>query len=324
MVVEEVIINQVKINMGCQKGDKILVLSDVFDNNICPDGINRLSFAQFYYKVLKNHGYSTEFFAYPNTGKSGSEPIAKVSRMMLGYDIILLLNYYSLSHTNARRNASNNGARIASMPGFTPSMYDDIMAADYTHIKNLTHKVTKVLNNSLFARITSRNGTNLELELQCAESDTGIYTKAGDWGNLPAGESCLAPKNAKGVYVVPKNWRKGLDSDLTLLIEDNLLKEVIGKGVFVKRFKKDVIEVNGFDYVAELGVGTNNSANRKFNILEIEKKLGTCHIAFGDNTSFPGGRNECDLHADFIIPEPNILLDDSKYLLKNGNLFSNI
>ena len=46
----------------------------------------------------------------------GTEPPKHVSNEMLHYDVILIPTTKSLSHTKARKNASNKGARIASMP----------------------------------------------------------------------------------------------------------------------------------------------------------------------------------------------------------------
>jgi leucyl aminopeptidase (aminopeptidase T) len=40
--------------------------------------------------------------------------------------------------------------------------------------------------------------------------------------------------------------------------------------------------------------------------LETEKIKGTCHIAFGNNTEFPGGKNQSQNHMDFLIAKPTI------------------
>jgi leucyl aminopeptidase (aminopeptidase T) len=54
------------------------------------------------------------------------------------------------------------------------------------------------------------------------------------------------------------------------------------------------------------------------NVLEDEKVLGTCHIAFGDNSTF-GGKVRAGIHVDGILLRPTIKLD-GKILMKNGQL----
>jgi leucyl aminopeptidase (aminopeptidase T) len=72
-------------------------------------------------------------------------------------------------------------------------------------------------------------------------------------------------------------------------------------------------------FIAEFAIGTNPNARITGNLLEDEKVLGTCHIAFGDNTSYPGGTNESVLHIDTIVISPTIILDD-KTIMENGRL----
>jgi leucyl aminopeptidase (aminopeptidase T) len=40
-------------------------------------------------------------------------------------------------------------------------------------------------------------------------------------------------------------------------------------------------------------------------------------VAFGDNTSYPGGKNASCLHMDVIILKPTIALD-GRTIMKNG------
>ena len=70
--------------------------------------------------------------------------------------------------------------------------------------------------------------------------------------------------------------------------------------------------------VAELGIGTNYKAKIRGNILEDEKVLGTCHIAFGNNKHF-GGKVDVPFHVDFVIQNPTIYSDDV-LILKDGKL----
>src|SRR3989338_2171824 len=55
------------------------------------------------------------------------------------------------------------------------------------------------------------------------------------------------------------------------------------------------------------------------NILNDEKVLGTCHVAFGNNSSI-GGRVYSKLHLDTVLQKPTIVAD-GEILMKKGRFF---
>ena len=75
---------------------------------------------------------------------------------------------------------------------------------------------------------------------------------------------------------------------------------------------------NSFN-LGEFGVGTNPFAKITGCTLEDEKVLGTCHFAFGDNTSYEGGTIDSTIHLDVIIKKVTVKLD-SKIIIKEGKL----
>lgn len=70
--------------------------------------------------------------------------------------------------------------------------------------------------------------------------------------------------------------------------------------------------------LAEFGIGTNPKARLIGNVLEDEKVLGTCHVAFGDNSTF-GGKVLAGIHVDGILLKPTIKLD-GKTVMEKGRL----
>jgi leucyl aminopeptidase (aminopeptidase T) len=52
--------------------------------------------------------------------------------------------------------------------------------------------------------------------------------------------------------------------------------------------------------------------------LEAEKIRGTVHVAIGDNFHM-GGAVKADMHEDFVIPSPTLMLDN-KLVMKNGKM----
>jgi aminopeptidase len=57
--------------------------------------------------------------------------------------------------------------------------------------------------------------------------------------------------------------------------------------------------------------------------LEAEKILGSIHIAFGNNTDMPGGRNPSRNHMDLLISKPTVKVTsqngEESLILKDGD-----
>ena len=77
--------------------------------------------------------------------------------------------------------------------------------------------------------------------------------------------------------------------------------------------------------IGELGIGVNAGAHITGNMLEDEKSLGTAHIAFGNNSDFPGGgKNNSRIHRDYLFYRPTMEVqyaEGSKKLLMNRGEF---
>jgi leucyl aminopeptidase (aminopeptidase T) len=58
--------------------------------------------------------------------------------------------------------------------------------------------------------------------------------------------------------------------------------------------------------IGEFAFGINPKARLADEFLEAEKLFGTIHIAFGDNSDFPGGQNPSKNHLDLLISKPSV------------------
>ena len=70
--------------------------------------------------------------------------------------------------------------------------------------------------------------------------------------------------------------------------------------------------------VAELGIGTNERAIPSGNVLEDEKLLGTCHVAFGASAGI-GGTVQVPVHLDCVVLKPDVSVD-GEALVRAGEL----
>jgi len=252
----------------------------------------------------------------------GAEPPKYVADEMLKYDVILMPTTKSLSHTKARENASKKGARITSMPGITINMMKRALNVDFNKIKQYNKQLISTLKNKNKIKITTKKGTNIEFYKKGRKwiGDDGIYTKKGAFGNLPAGEVFIAPLEGKtnGTIIVDASV-SGLgkvDKNIIIAVKDGFIVDVNG-GLVAKSFKKS-LKNKLYKNVAELGIGTNYKAKVSGEVLEDEKILGTCHIAFGNNKHF-GGKIDVPFHVDVVVKNPTIY-SDNVLIMKNGRI----
>ncbi|MEI6206118.1 MAG: aminopeptidase [Desulfuromonadales bacterium] len=242
-------------------------------------------------------------------------------------DIIVALANNSTSHTRFRALACAAGCRFASLPHFDPDMFHTSMKVDWSALAVRTAKLVKVVNQAEWIRVTTPNGTDMKIckERRSAEGDDGLLTKAGSFGNLPAGEAYLAPLEGKshGVMVVEWGPTRKLDEPLRLNVERGVVVSIEGNDCHRQKLERKFEENPNCRNIAELGIGTNDRANRPDNVLEAEKILGTIHIALGDNSGF-GGTVCAPFHEDYVFYHPTLTgimaNGDEKIIIDAGTL----
>ncbi len=203
------------------------------------------------------------------------------------------------------------------MPLFDISMLEGPMNVNWKLLSQRTKKIAKIVNKAESIELKTHNGSYLffSKKRRKALSDTGIMTKPGSFGNLPAGEVFVAPLEgtANGTLILEWAPTRKLESPIKLNVKNGVVVDVLGNESYTKylleKFSENINNAN----IAEFGIGTNDAAKRPDNILESEKILGTVHIALGDNSSF-GGMVKTPFHQDFVFFKPTVTLID-----KNGN-----
>ncbi|MGN9164349.1 aminopeptidase [Tissierellaceae bacterium HCP3S3_D8] len=297
--------------MNVKENETVLILTDD----------NKIEIGRSLYDEAKKLAKEAVLMVMNSRKVSGEEPPKEVAEAMKNFDVIVCPTSTSLTHTNAKINAINNGARLASMPGITKNMFEEgAITADYKEVEALTLKFTDLLTKAKKAKIIKENYV-LEMDLQDRNGipSTGVYKNPGESGNLPSGEAYIAPleDSANGEIIID-----GSMVGVGILQTPLYAKIKNGKLVELKGEDSDKLQVL-FDNernstIGELGIGTNPAARLTGVILEDEKIYGTIHIAFGTNTSF-GGVNKANCHLDGIVLNPTLYLDD-KLVIENGNI----
>ena len=256
---------------------------------------------------------------------NGEEPSKRVIKKIAEYSVVVMATTKSLSHTNARRNASKKGVRIASMPGVTEDMMKRASTADYSKIKKLSEKVNRLLKNKKKLRLITKKGTDVVMHINKSPfNDVGFYHKKGDFGNLPAGEVGFAPVEHKtnGTIVIDKTMAGlgKLKKDIKIEVKNGFVKKISGgkEADKLNRLLKNLKNRNVYN-IAEFSIGTNYKAKITGVTLEDEKVYGTAHIALGDNTSYPGGNIKAPVHLDGVISKPTVFIDNKK-IMEKGQL----
>jgi leucyl aminopeptidase (aminopeptidase T) len=254
-----------------------------------------------------------------------AEPPATLAAAMLEADVIVAPTIQSLSHTAARKAATEAGVRVASMPGVTEEMLARVMSADMDKLRERGELVSQALSEGAEVRITCPHGSDLRLGLngRTAIPDAGVLTEPGAFGNLPCGEGFIAPVEgtAEGTLVIDGSIAGVgmVEAPVSLTIRDGHLTEATNaEGVRLL----ELLNAHGPDgtNVAELGIGTNEAATLTGNVLEDEKILGTAHIAFGASAAI-GGTVQVPVHLDCVVREPTVEVD-GRPLVRSGELLA--
>jgi leucyl aminopeptidase (aminopeptidase T) len=253
----------------------------------------------------------------------GEEPPSPVAEAMRSADVVFAPTSHSLTHTDARRKATASGARVATLPGITEGIFSRTLVADYDTIEKRTEALAAHMQGGENIRITTPAGTDISFSIAGRKvmADTGIVHNAGVT-NLPAGEAFLAPVEGTGDGLIAVDGSIGssgvLDAPIMIEVVDGLAGRIYGHPYCVDLERG--MDAAGPDArnLAELGIGTNESARLVGEVLEDEKILGTVHLAFGDNQSM-GGQVSAPFHQDGILLRPTVWLDGVE-IMRDGDL----
>jgi aminopeptidase len=251
---------------------------------------------------------------------NGTEPPPTVAAALAAADAFVAPTSKSLSHTRARKAASDAGARGATMPGVTTDMLARVMAVDFVALRARSAAVARALSDAEEAHLTCPLGSDLRLDLRGRDgiSDDGDLSAPGAFGNLPCGEGFIAPAGGEGTVVASSLAAIGLaDEPARLTVRDGRLADATGpEGERLL----EALRAHGDAGVnlAELGVGTNDRATLTGNVLEDEKILGTVHVAFGASAGI-GGTVAVPIHLDVVVLDAT-LTAGGKPILEAGRL----
>jgi hypothetical protein len=231
--------------------------------------------------------------------------------------------------------------RVGHIPGASMFVLASAINVDYGHAVSRCEDLAVALATGERATLTTYvlgpddvpvDSHELHIELggfrRMPVISTGVIPP-GTWGNLPGGETFIAPieDSAQGEIAI-----NGAFKDHVLAHEQALILKFAASRLAAKprgetsivagfdallaraRLNKD----QDYDALAELGIGVNLGVKRLTgNSLFDEKCAGTVHIALGDSSGF-GGKYNSEVHEDLITRLPSLSID-GKLIIDNGN-----
>jgi leucyl aminopeptidase (aminopeptidase T) len=238
----------------------------------------------------------------------GNEPPASVAGALAAADVFIAPTTRSLSHTRARKAASEAGARGATLPGVTADLLARLMSCDFDAVRHRSRALAQLLTDADEAHLTCPLGSDFRLDLRGRHGfpDDGDMTERFAFGNLPCGEGFIAPATGEGRFFVRSLAGIGLaqGDPAELVVEDGRLADARGpEGERLLAALRGAGEQG--TNLAELGIGTNEKATLTGNVLEDEKMLGTLHVAFGASAGI-GGTVSVPIHLDSVVMEPTL------------------
>lgn len=309
--VRQVAMSVIRDSMGVKPGESVLVVSDNLRKDL---GIP-------IYEAALGSGAEAVYMEMKPRSVHGEEPPRVVADAMYDADVIVAVTRASLTHTRAKIEAVEHGARIATMPfgargtDFVTRIFTTGgMTVDFKRMDANIHRLAERLHGTREARIVTKKGTDITIEYENREfrEDSGIAHDPGDFTNLPAGEIYVAPVKADGVIVVDVTMGRigRLQSPLTIEVRGCVATSIEGE-------RADEIKKILAPYgpramnLAEFGIGMNPNARVCGLLLEDEKVAGTVHFALGSNAGF-GGNVNVNVHMDGVIADPTIIVDGNR------------
>jgi len=228
-------------------------------------------------------------------------------------------------------------ARLGHCPGVTLDMLTKgalaLTAREHKQMQNFANHLIKKLGKTTKMEITNPSGTNLALSVEGRPffTDTIINWETLKWMNLPTGEVIVAPEEDSLEGTLVCDMAVGgigpIKAPLKLTVRNGKVKDSSSADQQVLKRVKDSLNTDErSDIVGEFAFGINPKARFVEEFLEAEKMLETIHIAFGNNSDMPEGKNKSTNHMDLLISKPTVKVinkdGSSMTALANGNFQS--
>jgi len=305
------------IKYNIRKNDKVVILTDpMVDSNII--------------KCIFSAVWAVEAFPTliviptPRVNEELSESVASAINET---DLLIAATSKPVSRTKSVQNARNKGIRYFAMGGITTeTLLKGAITVDYEELYEITSKFTEKMENGNIVHITSEAGTDLKFSIKGRKilALNGRMDDISNSAGVPSGEAACSPEEgtAEGIAVIDGGMHEigVVKEPIILKIEKGKVADI--SGATEAKQLKELLENSGDENsynIGEFAFGTNSAAGVSYNIQEFKNKLGTIHIALGNNKNL-FGKVYSKTHLDAIILNPTVLID-GEIILNKGKPF---
>ena len=302
---------------GARPGENVVISTDT----------NKLRIAEALAAAAHAVGAVPTIVMITPTGAHGAQLPAPVVAACREADIFFLPSTFSQTHTDARIQAIQNGARGATMCEVTEdALCVGGILADFEECDRLGRRLGSWIDGAVEMRITTPLGTDFRgvVRGRPMQYETGLFRHPGQFAALPNSEINISPieGTAEGVAVIDvRVMSVGITrrEPITLTLKGGLIQRVEG-GVLAEdlaRILANFQDPTAYN-VAEFGIGLNPMARECATNLEDLGKADHAHIGIGSNYAI-GGKVKAPCHIDAILRDASVYLD-GKLVYDKGRL----
>jgi aminopeptidase len=222
-----------------------------------------------------------------------------------------------------KQETKDHKALLGHCPGVTLDMLTEgalaLTPEEHRDVQGRAETLFRVLEGTEMVEVSNPSGTKLTLSVKNRGfiTDAKLDKKTVKWINLPTGEVYAAPVedslNGKLVCDMAIGGIGKLRKPIVVTVKNGRVDTVFSEDKEHLRRVKETFKTDDWsDVVGEFAFGINPKARFVDEFLEAEKILGTIHLAFGDNTDMPGGKNPSKNHMDMLVSEPTVTVTKGK------------
>ncbi len=300
-----------------QPGENVVIACDT----------NKMRLAEALAAAAYAVGGMPTIVTFPPTGAHGAQVPAPVVGACARSDVFFLPTSWSMTHTDARIEAMQNGARGSTMCEVTEDcLCTGGIEGDYEENDRVGRRLGAVLASGETIRMVSPAGTDLTARIagRPVQYETGLFREPGQFGALPNSEVNISPIEGSAEGVIVGDVRLmgfGVLRDEPVTIEvknGNVTRVSGGKAAdYLNETLQSFGDPSAYN-LAEFAVGLNPASRAYATNLEDLGKLGFGHHGIGSNYAI-GGEVKAPCHIDVIYGEATLMVDD-KVILDKGQV----
>ncbi len=307
--------------LNVKSGEKVVIVTDT----------NKTGIAEAFAAEAYAEGAEVVICVMTPRTRHAEEPPEPVAAAMMAADVILAPTTYSLTHTKARIAATDEGARVANLPGYNvETLVGGAMEVDFLKIKPIVEKVDALFTKSKNIKVSTAPGTDLKLSIEGRKgvAQTSVCHEPGTFSPPPCIMPSVAPVEGttEGVLivdglVVPYVTDGPLKNSIKVVFEKGRIVDIRGgeEALGLRRLLEGYKHPNVYLPV-QLGLGMNPKARMGLGrgSAEDEGQYGTLIIGLGEGRTF-GSSISAPAHIDLLCLKPTIELD-GQVIMRDGEL----